>query len=166
MKMRGYRDTVVEIHHEGEMWKKANASLNSAFNSRLKGVNEEEHDRCMLWGQVIQVHSSNVWTAGRDHNMQRHKHKCVHTFKDDLWGSKEQLEIRHWTPYDRSVGMSLWLLLKAHCSYHNSEWWRVWPEGQCACVCTVLYVCVACLWIMAVNVHEWIFGLKLNNVQK
>ena len=66
----------------------------------------------------------------------------THTFKGDLWGSKEQLKMRHWTMYDRSMGMSLWLLRKAQCSYHNSEWWRVWPERQCVCVCACACVCV------------------------
>lgn len=78
--------------------------------------------------------------AGRDHNMHIHIH--THSLRGDLWGSKEQLKMRYWTMYDRSVGMSVWLLRKAQCSHHNSDWWRVWAEGQRVHVCTYIGVCV------------------------
>lgn len=48
----------------GEMRKKRKSPLkgscNSAFNSHLKGVNEEKHGMYMLGGQVIQVQTADV----------------------------------------------------------------------------------------------------------
>lgn len=110
--------------------------------SMLKGVNDEEHGRCMFEGQGNQVtllmceQLATITTWTHTHSSARRDE--THTFKGDLWGSEEQLKMRHWTMYDRSMGMSLWLLRKAPCSYHNSEWWRVWlwdTVHACAFVC-------------------------------
>ncbi len=148
-------------------------SHNSAFKSRLKvqmksnmagaclEVNYTTLSVLLMCEQLAEVTTCrHVCT-----HTHTHTHTDTHTFRDDLWASKEQLKMRHWTMYDRSMGMSLWLLQEAKCSDHNSEWWRVRPEGPRVCVCVCVCVCVLfvykCeLWIcrMGFQAHKCVSG--------